>query len=148
MFRGTLISWFVLSLGLVCIGCVKSGSTVESRSTIDLNSLTNNERRFVEACGGKRSCMEVRLYQLRFATQYRATKQPVFRLQFRHQYPTMSEEEIEFLVNEAVEDGLKEALEQEQQRLIGEFARRPQYMRPPVSCMSSQVGSYSYTDCY
>lgn len=71
--------------------------------------------------------------------QYIAAKRPVFRLKFRHEYPTMSEEEIEVLVNDAVEEGLR----QETQRL----GRGP-VTRPPVTCTSSPMGSYTYTDCY
>ena len=75
--------------------------------------------------------------------QYRATKGSIFRLKFRHEYPTMSEEEIEVLVNDALEDGLREVGEKERRRLFGGLG-----MSPPVSCMSSRIGSYTYTDCY
>ena len=108
-----------------------------------MNTLTQNERRFVEGCGEEPYCKEIRLYQFRFAKQYRAAKGPVFRLRFRHQYPMMSDEEIEVLVKDAVEEGLREALELERQRLFG-----GRVMRPPVSCTSSQIGSNTYTDCY
>ena len=108
-----------------------------------MNTLTQGERRFLESCGEKPYCKEIRLYQFRFAKQYRSAKKPVFRLRFRHQYPTMSDEEIEVLVKDAVEEGLREALELERQRLFGEPV-----MRPPVSCTSSQMGNYTYTDCY
>ena len=78
-----------------------------------------------------------------FRQQYIADKRPVFQLKFRHQYPTMSEEEIEVLVNDALKDGLRETSEQERQRLFG-----GSLLQPPVSCTSSQMGSYTYTDCY
>jgi hypothetical protein len=78
-----------------------------------------------------------------YREQYIAAKRPVFQLKFRHQYPTMSDEEIEVLVNDALRDGLRERSEQERQRLFG-----GSLMRPPVSCTSSQIGSYTYTDCY
>lgn len=71
--------------------------------------------------------------------QYRATKRSVFRLKFRHQYPTMSEEEIEVLVNDAVDEGLRE----EAPPSFGGAV-----ISPPVSCTSSRIGSYTYTDCY
>lgn len=71
--------------------------------------------------------------------QYRATKGSVFRLKFRHQYPTMSEEEIEILVNDAVEEGLRK----EAPPSFG-----GPVMSPPISCTSSRIGSYTYTDCY
>jgi len=78
-----------------------------------------------------------------YREQYIAAKRPVFQLKFRHQYPTMSEEEIEVLVTDALEDGLRKGSEQEMQRLFGGA-----FMRPPVSCTSSRIGSYTYTDCY
>ena len=55
----------------------------------------------------------------------------------------MSEEEIEVLVKDAVKEGLREAGEQEEKRFFG-----GSLMRPPVSCTWSQMGSYTYTDCY
>jgi hypothetical protein len=79
-----------------------------------------------------------------YREQYIAAKQPVFRLKFRHQYPTMSEEEIEVLVNDALEEGLRE----ERQRLFGGPTMRSPAISPPVSCTSSRIGSYTYTDCY
>lgn len=71
--------------------------------------------------------------------QYIAAKRPVLRLKFRHEYPTMSEEEIDILVNDALEDGLRQ-----------EAQRRGSWpvVKPSVNCTSSQVGSYTYTDCY
>ena len=78
-----------------------------------------------------------------FRQQYIAAKRPVFQLRFRHQYPTMSEEEIEVLVNDALEDGLEQAGEQEMRRRF-----EGSLMRPPVTCTSFKVGSYTYTDCY
>jgi hypothetical protein len=71
--------------------------------------------------------------------QYIAAKRPVLRLKFRHQYPTMSKEEIEVLVDDAIEEGLQ----QESERLGG-----GPVMRPPVTCTSSTIGSSIYTDCY
>ena len=104
MFIRTLISCFAVSLALAYTGCAGSESPIESESPIDMNTLTQSERRFVESCGEKPTCVKVRLYQFRFAQQYRAAKLPVFQLKFRHQYPTMSEEEIVVLVNDAVEE--------------------------------------------
>jgi uncharacterized protein YceK len=77
-----------------------------------------------------------------FRQQYITAKRPVLDLKYRHQYPTMSEEEIEILVNDAVEDGLRQAGEQEMRRRF-----EGSLMRPPVTCTSSKVGSYTYTDC-
>ena len=79
--------------------------------------------------------------------QYIAAKRPVFRLKFRHEYPSMSEEEIEVLVNDAVEEGLQKAVQKERERTFGGPVASPP-VRPPVSCTSSQMGSYTYTDCY
>ena len=78
-----------------------------------------------------------------FRQQYIAAKRPVLRLKFRHEYPTMSEEEIEVLVNDALEDGLREAGETERRRLFGGPG-----MRPPVSCTSYNFGMFTNTDCY
>lgn len=74
-----------------------------------------------------------------YREQYIAAKRPVLRLKFRHEYPTMTEEEIDILVNDALADGLR----QEAQR----FGGMP-VMRPSVNCTSSQMGSYTFTDCY
>jgi hypothetical protein len=88
--------------------------------------------------------------------QYIATKRPVFRLKFRHQYPTMSEEEIEVLVDDALEEGLREAGEQDRQRgfqrLFPEPVTPPPVtisppINPSVNCTSSKVGTYIYTNC-
>lgn len=79
-----------------------------------------------------------------YRQHYIAAKRPVFQLKFRHQYPTMSEEEIEVLVNDALEEGLRE----ERQRLFGGPTMRSSAISPPVSCTSSRIGSYTYTDCY
>lgn len=84
---------------------------------------------------------------LRRRQQYIAAKRPVFRLKFRHEYPSMSEEEIEVLVKDAVEEGLREAMQKERESLFDEPVIRPS-LRPPINCTSSQMGSYTYTDCY
>lgn len=74
-----------------------------------------------------------------YREQYIAAKRPALRLKFRHEYPTMSEEEIEILVNDALEDGLRQ---EARRRSSGPV------VKPSVNCTSSQVGSYTYTDCY
>ncbi|SPP64738.1 hypothetical protein [Nitrospira lenta] len=74
-----------------------------------------------------------------YREQYIAAKRPVFRLKYRHEYPTMSDEEVEVLVNDALEDGLRE---EARRRSAGSV------VKPSVNCTSSQVGSYTYTDCY
>lgn len=145
MFSRTLSSCLVVSLALVCTGC--AGST-EPEPPFDMSTLTQYERRLVESCEGKRTCMEIRLYKFRFAERYRATKRPVFQLKFRHQYPTMSEEEIEVLVNDEVEEGLKEALEQERKRIFDRPVMAPTVRSPSVNCTSSRIGNSTYTNCY
>ena len=97
MFGRTLISCLAVSLGLACTGCAESGSTMKEESA---------HREMM-----KKAYESGRQHRL----QYIAAKRPVFRLKFRHQYPTMSEEEIEVLVD----DALKEGLQQEGQRLSG-----------------------------
>ena len=83
-----------------------------------------------------------------YREQYIAAKRPVLRLKFRHEYPTMSEKEIEILVNDALEDGLRETAEQDMRRYFNGPGMRPSVLSPTVSCTSSQVGSYTYTNCY
>jgi hypothetical protein len=119
MFSRTLIS--CLAVGLVCTGCAESGSTMK------------------EEIAHRKLMKEAYETGRQYRQQYMAAKRPVFRLKFRHQYPTMSEEEIEVLVDDAVE----EAMRQEMQRLGGEPV-----MSPSVSCTSSRIGSSIYTDCY
>ena len=79
-----------------------------------------------------------------FRDRYIAAKRPVLRLKFRHEYPTMSEQEIEILVNDALEDGLRK----EPTPHFGEPIMSPSVISPPVRCTSSQLGRYTYTDCY
>jgi len=108
----------------------KSGSTSESGLTTEEKPHLALRRQANEA--GRQ-----------FRQQYIAAKRPVLRLKFRHEYPTMSEEEIEVLVNDALEDGLREAGETERRRLFGGPG-----MRPPVSCTSYNFGMFTNTDCY
>jgi hypothetical protein len=67
--------------------------------------------------------------------RYIAARRPALQLKFRHEYPTMTDEEINVLVNDALEAGLRQEAER----------RRPM---PPIDCTSSQVGSSTYTNCY
>jgi len=124
MFIRTLIS--CLAVGLVCTGCAESGSTTK------------------EEIAHRKLMKEAYETGRQHRLQYIAAKRPVFRLKFRHQYPTMSEEEIEVLVDDAVEEGLRE----ERQRLFGGPVVRPPVISPPISCTSSRIGSSTYTDCY
>jgi hypothetical protein len=56
----------------------------------------------------------------------------------------MSEEEIEILVDDAIEEGVRK----DSERRFDEPNVRAPIVRPPVSCTSSQIGSYTYTDCF
>ena len=83
----------------------------------------------------------------RWRQQYIAAKRPVFRLKFRHEYPSMSDEEIEVLVNDALEEGLQETMQKNCERLFDEPDMRSPIVMPPVSCTVPD-GRYTYTDCY
>jgi hypothetical protein len=122
MFIRTLISCLAVSLALVCTGCAEPVQAPLSKEEIADRKLM------------KEAYETGRQYR----QQYIAAKRPVFRLKFRHQYPTMSEEEIEVLVNDALEEGL-----QQQAQRLGDGP----VMRPPVTCTSSTIGSSTYTDC-
>lgn len=119
------MGWYAMRLALALILLLLSGCATES-------GLTKEEQ--------SRQALRKQAYEAgrQYREQYMAAKRPIFRLKFRHEYPTMSEEEIDLLVNDAVE----EAMRQEAQRL-GRGA-----VSPPVSCTSSKIGSSVYTDCY
>lgn len=68
--------------------------------------------------------------------RYIAAKRPALQLKFRHAYPTMTDQEIDVLVNDALEDGLR----QETMRARG--------IQPSIDCTSSRMGSSTYTNCY
>ena len=70
---------------------------------------------------------------------YIATFRPALQRQFRHEYPTMLEAEIEILVNEALENGWRP-----------EAGRRPDgpIRQPQMDCMSSPWRNSVFANCY
>lgn len=46
-----------------------------------------------------------------YRERYIAAKRPALQLKFRHEYPTMTEEEIDVLVNDALQEGLRQEAE-------------------------------------
>jgi hypothetical protein len=71
--------------------------------------------------------------------RYIATERPALQRTFRREYPTMTDEELEVLVNDALEKGLR-----------AEAGRRPDgpVKQPPLDCMSSPWRNSAYTNCY
>jgi hypothetical protein len=71
--------------------------------------------------------------------QYLATTRPALQRQFRQEYPTMTEGDIEVLVNEALEKGLRP-----------EAGRRPHgpIRQPQMDCMSSLWRNSAFANCY
>lgn len=71
--------------------------------------------------------------------RYIATTRPALQRQFQQQYPTMPEADIEVLVTEALENGVRP-----------EAGRRPAGpLRPPhLDCLSSPWRHSVFTNCY
>jgi hypothetical protein len=71
--------------------------------------------------------------------RYIATTRPVLQRQFRQEYPTMTEADIEVLVNDALENGLRQVPR-----------RRPDgpLRQPSLDCMSSAWRNSALTNCY
>ncbi len=71
--------------------------------------------------------------------RYIATTRPALLRQFRHEYPTMPDAEIDVLVNEALEKGLRP-----------ETGRRPDgpIRQPQMDCMSSPWRNSVFGNCY
>lgn len=71
--------------------------------------------------------------------QYIAITRPALQRQFRHEYPTMPDAEIEVLVNDALENGLRPEAE-----------RRPDgpIRQPQMDCMSSPWRSSIFANRY
>ena len=94
-------------------------------------SLTTEEREalYHQAREGARQSRE----------RYIATTRPALQRQFRHEYPTMPDAEIEVLVNEALENGLRP-----------EAGRRPDgpIRQPQMDCMSSPWRNSVFANCY
>ena len=71
--------------------------------------------------------------------QYVATTRPALQRKFRQEYPTMTEADLELLVNDALEKGLR-----------AEAGRRPDgpIRQPQMDCMSSSWRNSAFSNCY
>ena len=71
--------------------------------------------------------------------RYIATTRPALLRQFRQEYPTMIEADLEVLVNDALEKGLRP-----------EAGRRPDgpIRQPQMDCMSSLSRNSTFGNCY
>lgn len=71
--------------------------------------------------------------------RYIATTRPALERQFRQQYPTMPDADIEVLVNHALENGLRP-----------EAGRQPDgpIRQPHMDCLSSPWRNSVFTNCY
>ena len=71
--------------------------------------------------------------------QYIATTRPALQRKFRQEYPTMSEADVELLVDDALEKGLRP----EARRRSDGPIRQPQ-----LDCMSSSWRNSAFSNCY
>ncbi len=71
--------------------------------------------------------------------RYIATERPALERTFRQEYPTMTEADLEVLVNDALEKGLR-----------SEAGRRPDgpIRQPQMDCMSSSWRNSAFSNCY
>lgn len=71
--------------------------------------------------------------------RYIVTTRPVLQRKFRDEYPSLTDTQIEALVNDALENGLHQ-----------ETGRRPDgpIRQPPMDCLSSPWGHLLHTNCY
>ncbi|MEK9140607.1 MAG: hypothetical protein AAB308_06105, partial [Nitrospirota bacterium] len=71
--------------------------------------------------------------------QYLSTTRPALQRKFRQEYPTMTEADLELLVNDALEKGLRT-----------EAGRRPDgpIRQPQMDCMSSSWRNSAFSNCY
>jgi hypothetical protein len=71
--------------------------------------------------------------------RYIGTERPALQRKFRQEYPTITDEDLEVLVNDALEKGLR-----------SEAGRRPDgpVRQPPLDCMSSPWRNSVFTNCY
>ena len=71
--------------------------------------------------------------------QYIATTRPALQRKFRQEYPTMPEADLELLVDDALEKGLRP-----------EARRRPDgpIRQPQLDCMSSPWRNSAFSNCY
>lgn len=120
---------FALALLITLVSAcadVKSDKTVHpagSLSTVERDAL------YQQAREGMRQSRE----------RYIATTRPVLQRQFRQEYPTMPEAEIELLVNDALEKGLRP-----------EARRRPDgpVRQHQMDCLSSPWRNSVFSNCY
>ena len=71
--------------------------------------------------------------------RYIAAERPVLQQKFRQEYPTMTEADLDLLVNDALEKGLRQE--------AGRKREKPP-MRPFNNCMTSPLGSPNFPNCY
>ncbi len=71
--------------------------------------------------------------------QYIATTGPALQRKFRQEYPTMNEADLELLVNDALEQGLRPA--------VGHRPDGP-IRQPQMDCMSSSWRNSAFSNCY
>jgi hypothetical protein len=71
--------------------------------------------------------------------RYLATESPILQQKFRQEYPTMTNMDIDLLVNEALSKGLRQ---QPARGLDGPIRQ------PPMDCTSSPVGRPVSPNCY
>ncbi|MFY4727522.1 hypothetical protein [Nitrospira sp. BLG_2] len=71
--------------------------------------------------------------------RYIATERPALQRKFRQEYPTMADTDIEVLVTDALEKGLRST-----------HGRRPDgpVRQPPLDCMSSLWRNSPFMNCY
>ena len=71
--------------------------------------------------------------------RYIAVERPALQLKFREEYPTIAETDLELLVNDALEKGVRQQ--------AGRRADGP-IRQPPMDCMSSVWRSSALINCY
>jgi hypothetical protein len=94
-------------------------------------SLSNQERETLH--------QQAREGAQRSREQYIATTRPALQRKFRQEYPTMNDADLELLVNDALEKGLRT-----------EAGRRPDgpIRQPQMDCMSSSWRNSAFSNCY
>lgn len=70
--------------------------------------------------------------------RYVATTRPALERQFRQEYPTMTQADLELLVNDALEKGLHQE--------VGRQRLDPK--SPPINCMGPYRGRGLFPNCY
>ena len=105
---------------------LKPGKTSRPASSL---STVEREALYQQAREGARQARE----------RYIATTRPALQRQFRHEYPTMTEAEIEALVNDALEKGLRPE--------AGHRSDGP-IRQPQMDCLSSPWRNSVFANCY